>query len=102
MSALDLWNSYLVTSDNRQFIDCRLFDDISGKEIRNKFRRMETIVGDMIAGMDIQLHDLIRKIKHRQGPTRIVIAAKTAQLMCLHGFKEIPWNAMRRYIYCFQ
>lgn len=95
MSRLNnLWDSYLVDVDNRQFVDCKLFDDIAGKDIRNKSRRFQTIINEMLAGLDINAADVIHV--EQVGKKRVTIAVKIAQLLCLRGFKEIPWNEARR------
>lgn len=98
--AATLWNQHIIyVEENRQFVDCKLLDEISGKEIPNKFRRMENTISEMVAGTDVQPMDLIRKIaKHKQRSHSVCVAARTMQLIILRGFKEMPWNEIRRSI----
>ena len=97
-SPLDLWNRHLISRDNsRQFVDCKLLDEVAGKELLNKFRTMELIVSEMVAGTDLQPQELLRKIAMRRQRTRSVcVAARIMQLILLRGFKDIPWNEARR------
>jgi len=100
---LVIWNRHLLPAEqNRQFVDCRLLDEICGKPLLNKLRKLEVLVSEMVSGTDIQPNELVRKIsyenkdyKNKRGE-RICVAARTMQLICLRGFKEMPWNAMRR------
>jgi hypothetical protein len=42
-SAMDLWYRHLVAAEaNQQFVDCKLLDEIIGKDIVNKFTHGKT------------------------------------------------------------
>ena len=99
MSVNDLWNRHLImVEDDRQFVDCKLLEEILGKEIENKFRYFEKLISEMVAGTGLVAKDLIRNIimvRKRRSPS-VCIAARTMQLILLHGFKNMPWNDVRR------
>lgn len=96
--AADLWNSHLITvEENRQFVDSKLLDEVCGVDLTtNKFRKIEIIITDMVAGTIVQPRDLLRKMKSKTKKNRICVAARTMQLIILRGFKEMPWNEARR------
>ena len=97
MTPLSIWEKNLIQVENGKFfINSRIFDEISGKEIPNKFRRFETLVAEMFNGQNINPNEFIRKIPvkgHKSAP--IFLAAKVAMLLVLRGFKDIPWNSCR-------
>ena len=97
MTPLSIWEKNLIQVENGKFfINSRIFDEISGKEIPNKFRRFETLVAEMFNGQIINPNEFIRKIPvegHKSAP--IFLAAKVAMLLVLRGFKDFPWNSCR-------
>lgn len=98
MSVEELWNRHLIVGeDNRQFVDCKLLDEIIGNELLNKYRVMEKLIAEMVAGTELVAKDLIRRISVRnQRKPSVCIAARTMQLILLRGFKNMPWNEARR------
>ena len=63
MTPLPIGERNIIEVENgKLFANCRLFDDISGKEISNKFRKFETLVGDMLTGTNLNPKELIRRI----------------------------------------
>ena len=99
-AALDLWNRYVTTvENNRQFVDSALLDHICGTTLRNKSRTLEVIITEMVQGIEpqIELATLLRKIHIRnQSKPSITVAARIMQLIILRGFKDMPWNEIRR------
>ena len=97
MTPLSIWEKNLIEVENGKFfINSRIFDEISGKEIPNKFRRFETLVAEMFNGQNHNPKEFIRKIPvkgHKSTP--VFIAAKVARLLVLRGFKDFPWNSCR-------
>ena len=71
MTPLSIWEKNLIQVENGKFfINSRIFDEISGKEIPNKFRRFETLVAEMFNGQNINPNEFIRKIPvkgHKSG-----------------------------------
>ena len=100
---METWNLYLITvENNRQFVDCKLLEEFTGKELRNKFNRMVNIVKDIIVGSSVKPEDLVRRIPKRsqsKDSVCIAVAAGVMQLILLHGFKELPWTEPRRYVF---
>ena len=98
--------------------NCRLFDDISGKEIPIKFRKFETLVVEMLTGTNLNPKEFIRRIaiKGQKTPLylyqqnwqnffycvdlkenpSVFVLAKLAKLLLLRGFKDFPWNSARK------
>ena len=63
MTPLSMWERNIIEVENgKLFANCRLFDDISGKEILNKFRKFETLVGEMLTGSNLNSKEFIRRI----------------------------------------
>ena len=63
MTPLSIWERNIIEVENEKlFANCRLFDDISGKKIPNKFRKFETLVGEMLTGTNLNPKELIRRI----------------------------------------
>ena len=97
MTPLSLWEKNLIEVENgKLFVNCCIFDDISGKEIPNKFRRFETLVAEIFNGKNYDPKDFIRKIAvkgHKSTP--VFLAAKVAKFIVLRGFKDFPWNSSR-------
>ena len=97
MTPLSIWEKNLIQVENGKFfINSRIFDEISGKEIPKKFRRFGTLVAEMFNGQNINPNEFIRKIPvkgHKSAP--IFLAAKVAMLLVLRGFKDFPWNSGR-------
>ena len=88
-STVHLGKKNLIQVENGKFfINSRIFDEISGKEIPNKFRRFETLVAEMFIGQNLNPNEFIRKIPvkgHKSTP--IFLAAKVAMLLVLRGLK---------------
>ena len=83
--------------ENRKlFTNCHLFDDISENEIPNKFRKFETLVGELLTGTNLNPKEFIRRIAVRGQKPPAFVAAKLAKLLVLRGFKDFPWNSARR------
>ena len=98
ISVEDLWKKYLiVVENNRELVDCKLLDVVSGKEIQSKYAFVEQVISEMVAGTELVAKDLIRKVSSKnQQKHAIYIPARTMQLILLRGFKKIPWNETRR------
>ena len=96
--AMELWNKYLVTVDHREFVDCVLLDDICGKALANKYRKLEPIVKELLEGTRWTVPDVFRrKIQLHDRQTSVVVAAGIMQHILLRGLKpEMPWNETRR------
>ena len=63
MTPLSIWERNIIEVENgKLFSNCRLFDDISGKEIPNNFRKFETLVGEMLTGTNLNPKEFIRRI----------------------------------------
>ena len=63
MTPLSIWERNIIEVESGKFFNnSQLFDDISGKEIPNKFRRFKTLVGEMFTGTDLDPNDFIRRI----------------------------------------
>ena len=63
MTPLSMWERNIIEAENGKFFaNCRLFDDISGKEIPNKFRKFETLVGERLTGTNLNSKEFIRRI----------------------------------------
>ena len=99
MTPLSIWERNSIEVENgKLFANCRLFDSfISGKKIPNKFRKFETLVGEMLTGTNLNPKEFIRRIavKGQKNPP-VFVAAKLAKLFVLRGFKDFPWNSARR------
>ena len=98
MTPLSMWERNIIEAENGKFFaNCRLFDDISGKKIPNKFRKFETLVGEMLTGTNLNSKEFIRRIAVKgQKTPPVFVAAKLAKLLVLRGFKDFPWNSARR------
>ena len=97
MTPLSVWEKNLIEAENGKFfINSRIFDGISGKEIPNKFRRFETIVAEMFKWQNQNPNEFIRKIPVKgQKWTPIFLAANDARLLVLRGFTDLPWKSCR-------
>ena len=98
MNSLYIWEKNLIEVESgKYFINSRFFDEISGKEIPNKFRRFETLVAEMFNGQNQNPSEFIRKIPVKgQKTTPIILAQKlVARLLVFRGFKDLPWNSCR-------
>ena len=96
---MELWNKYMVTVNNCEWIECRLLDAVIGKELPNKYRKLEPIVKELVAGTRWTVGDVFRKTLEPTSNVKapLVMAAHTMQLLLLRGFKpEMPWNETRR------
>lgn len=78
-----LWSRYTIThEDNRQFIDSKILEDMSGTVISNKFRKLSTMVEDILSGTAINLNDVVRRIaRPRQRSHSVVIAVSNKQII---------------------
>ena len=97
--AMELWNKYMVTVNNREWLQCKLLDVVIGKELINKSRKLEPIVKELIAGTRWTVDDVFRKTLEITPGVKAshVMAAHTMQLLLLRGLKpEMPWNETRR------
>ena len=97
-SPAELWARHLIhVEEGRQFVDCKLLDEIIGTSLANKSADMEKIVEEMVAGTGLNPKDLVRKIAvRRQSKPSVCVAARTMQLILLRGMKKMPWNQARR------
>lgn len=98
MSVEELWNRNLMYAEaNRQFVDCKLLDQIIGSDIKDKTGEMEKVISEMLAGTGMVAKGLIRKIQLKgQRSKAVCIPARLMQLVILNGFKKMPWNDTRR------
>ena len=63
MTPLSIWERNIIEVENgKLFANCRLFDEISGKEIPNKFWKFATLVGEMLTGTNLNPKEFIRRI----------------------------------------
>ena len=95
---MDLWNKYKVTVNDREWIHCKLLDVVIGKELPNKYRKLESMVQEIVAGTPFTVTDVFRKkLETTPGANvSLVMAARIMQLLLLRGLKEMPWNETRR------
>lgn len=64
MDVLALWNRYIDRDRDREFVNCEILDEISGKKIRDKYRKFHLLVGEIISGTNVVLDDVCRRIVH--------------------------------------
>ena len=97
MTPLSIWEkNFLEVETEKFFTNSRIFDELSAEGIPNKFRRFETLVGEIFNGQNENLNEFIRKIPVRgHKSTPIFFAAKVARLRVLRGCKDFPWNSCR-------
>ena len=58
----ELWNRYSIASDNdRKFVDAKVFEEIAGKELANKYRTLQRLISEMVDGTTLEVDDLVRK-----------------------------------------
>ena len=63
MTPLSIWERNIIKVENEKLItNCRFFDDVSGKEIPNRFRMFETLVGEMLTSTKLNAKKFIRRI----------------------------------------
>ena len=63
MTPLSNWERNFIEVENgKLFTNCQLFDDISGKEIPNKFLKFETLVGEMLTGTNLNPKEFVQRI----------------------------------------
>ena len=91
MEPLALWHAYSVQVDeNLQFIDCKMFEVIAGKQFTNKYRKFETIIDDAFAGCGLKTKDLLRRIPIKGQSKPTVCIAVSNFFANLVFEKELP------------
>ena len=81
-----LWNRSLIASDDRKFVDAKIFDETAGKELVNKYRMVQRLVSERFDGTTMEFDDLVRKIAI---PRQRSHATAVADVI-LRGLKELP------------
>ena len=96
---MDLWNKHLILDEqNRNVVDLALLDEIIGRELDNKRRKMKIVYSEMFAGTDMAENprEYISSVKrHKARFHSVCIPARVMQLLLLRGIKELPLNEPR-------
>ena len=96
---MDLCNRHLILDEqNRNVVDLALLDEIIGKELDNKRRKMKIVYSEMLAGTDMAENprEYISSVKrHKARFHSVCIPTRVMQLLLLRGIKELPLNEPR-------
>ena len=83
MTPLSIWERKIIEVENvKLFANCRLFDDISGKEIPNKFRKFETLVGEMLTRTSLNPKEFIGKLLLKARKPPCICSSKIGKTTC--------------------
>ena len=87
-----LLGDHIIKLNGKTYVDAKILDVFAGKRLREKSRKLKSILVPLIDGTDLKLEECLSSYKQT-----CVVAVGIMQLIIIRGLQnEFPWSQLRR------